>query len=68
MHFIDSELQKVPNMKIGLTIAVDLVKPLNNDKITAFFNSFLSKIANITDEEYFDHVDQLMSKLNVFAS
>ena len=69
MDFIDAELQKVANMKIGLTIAVDLVKPLNNDKVTAFFNSFLARIANnITDEEYLDHVDQLMSKLNVFAS
>ena len=56
-------------MKIGFSIAVDLEKPLNNDKVTAFFNSFLARIANnTTDEEYFDHVNQLMSKLNVFAS
>ena len=61
MDFIDTELQKVANMKIGLTIDVDLVKPLNNDKVTALFNSFLARIANnITDEEYLDHVDQLM--------
>ena len=67
--FIDAELQKVPNMKNGFTIAVDLVEQLNNDKVTAFFISFLAKIANnITDEEYLDHVDQLMSKLKVFAS
>jgi len=69
MDFIDAELQKVPNMKVGISISVDLVKPLNNDKITAFFNSCLVRIAHsITDEEYLDHVDQLMSKLNVFAS
>ena len=69
MDFIDTELQKVFKMKIGLTIAVDLVKPLNNDKVTAFFNSFLARTANnITDEKYLDHVDQPMSKLNVFAS
>ena len=67
IDFIDAELQKVPNVKIGFTIAVDLVKPLNNDKVTTFFNSFLARIANIKDEEYLDHVDQLMSKLNVFA-
>ena len=66
--FIDTELQKVPRMKTGLTIAVDLVKPLNNDKVTAFFNSFLGRTANVTDEKYLDHVDQPMSKLNVFAS
>ena len=64
MDFIDAELQKVPNMKIGITIAVDLVKPLNKDNVTAFFKSFLPTIANnITDEEYLDHVDQLMSQL-----
>ena len=38
-------------------------------KITAFFNSGLVKIAHsITDEEYLDHVDQLMSKFKLFAS
>ena len=69
IDFIDAELHKFPNMKIGFTIAVELVKLLNKDKVTAFFNSFLARIANnITDEEYLNHVDQLMSKLNVFAS
>ena len=69
MDFIDNELQKVANMKIGLTIAVNLVKPLNNDEVTGLFNSFVARIANnITDEEYLDHVDKLISKLNVFAS
>ena len=69
IDFIDAELQRVPNMKIGFNIAVDLVKPLNNVKVTAFFNSFLARITNnITDEEYLDHVDQLISKLKVFAS
>ena len=69
MDFIDAELQKVPNMKVGISISVDLVKPLNNDKITAFFISCLVRIAHsITDEEYLVHVDQLMSKLNVFSS
>ena len=68
MDFIDANLQKVPNMKDGLSISVDLVKPLNNDKITVFFNSFLVSIAHsITDEEYLDHLGQLRPKLNVFA-
>ena len=56
-------------MKIGFTMAVDLVKPLNDDDFTAFFNPFPARIANnIKDEKYLDHVDQLMSLLNVFAS
>ena len=69
MDFIDAELQKVPNVKVGISISVDVVKPLNNDKITAFFNSCQFRNAHsITDEEYLDHVDQLMSKLNIFIS
>ena len=68
MDFIDTERQNVPNMKIGLTITVDLVKPLNNDNVTAFFNSFLAESANTTDEEYLDQVDQVMSRLDVFPS
>ena len=69
MDFVDAELKKVPNMIIGITIAVDLMKPVNNDKVLAFFNSFVARIAtNITDEEYLDHVDQLKPKLNVSAS
>ena len=60
LDFIDTELQKIPDIKIGFTIAVDLVKPLN--KVTAFFNSFLARIAKKTTyEEYLDHLDQLMS-------
>ena len=55
---IDTELQKVTIMKFGRTIAVDFVKPLNNDKITAFFRPFFARIAhNITDEEYLEHVE-----------
>ena len=69
MDFIAIEIRKLHNEKIGLTIAVDLVKPLNNDTVTASFNSFLAKIANNnTEEECLDHVDQLMSQFNVFAS
>ena len=41
MDFIDAELQKVRNTKVGIFFSVDLVKPLNNDKITAFL-PFLS--------------------------
>ena len=67
MDFIDAELQKVPDMRVGVSISINLVKPVNNDTITAFFNSGIVKTAHsITDEEYLDHVDQVMSKLNVF--
>ena len=66
---IDAELQKVRNVKVGISISVDLAKPLNNDKIKAFFIPCLARIAHsITDEKYFDHGDQLLSKLIVFTS
>ena len=69
MDFIDDELRAVRNMKIGMSIAVKLVKPLTNDDVTAFFNSCFMRLSDhITNEEYLEHVDQLMSNLNVFAS
>ena len=69
MDFIDADPQNVPNMKVGIPTSVDRVKPLNNDEITVLFTSCLIRFAHcITDEEYLDHVDQLMSQLNVFAS
>ena len=69
MHFLDAEIQKVLKIKTDISNSVDLVKPLSNDKITAFFKSCLARIAHsITDEEHFDHVNQLISKLNVFAT
>ena len=62
MDFTDAEHQKVLNMRVLISFSVDLVKTLSNDKIKAFFNSCLARIAHsITDEEYLDHVDQLMT-------
>ena len=69
MDFIQTVLQKVPILKVGITISVNLVKLLNNDKITAFFSSCLARTAkSSTDEEYLDHVEQLLCELNILAS
>ena len=69
MDFIQTELRKVPILKVGITISVNLVKLLNNDKITAFFSSCLARTAkSSTDEDYLDHVEQLLCELNILAS
>ena len=69
MDFVNEKLSQSSNLKVGVSIAVKLVKPLTNDDVTAFFNSHFMRLADhITDEEYHVHVDQLMSNLSVYAS
>ena len=56
-------------MKVGVTLSLEFVTPLKNNEITALFNSSLATIAlSITDEKYFDNVDQSMSRLSLFIS
>ena len=59
----------MPNLKLGLTICVKLEKPLENETVKAFFNSPMGRIScKISDEEYMQHMDALMTQLNVFAT
>ena len=68
IDFIDAELQKVPNSKVGIFIYFDLLKPQTMTKYSLRYFLSGEKCYSITDEEYLDHVGQLMSKLLVFAS
>ena len=66
---IDAQLQKVLKIKVGVTLSVEVVTPMKNDEITALLNSSLATIAlSITDEKYFDNVDQSMCRLSLFIS
>ena len=65
IDFVNEKLSQSSNLKVGVSIAVKLVKPLTNDDVTAFFNSHFMRLADhITDEEYHVHADQLMSNLS----
>ena len=67
--FVNNLLKETPNVKLGITISVKLEKPFESEVTEAFFNSPMSRIAcAFTDDEYYEHVDALMSQLNVFAT
>ena len=67
--FVNSSLSVTPNVKLGLSIAVKLEKPLESEVVEAFFNSAMSRVSSqLTDVEYLQHVDALMTQLNVFAT
>ena len=67
--FVNSLLRVTPNVKLGLSIAVKLEKPLESEVIEAFFNSVMSPVSSqLTDVENLQHVDALMTQLNVFAA
>ena len=67
--FVNSLLSKTPNVKLGLSIAVKMEKPLESEVVEAFFNSAMSRSSSqLTDVEYLQHVDALMTQLIVFAT
>ena len=56
-------------MKLGMRVAVRLEKPLENEAVEVFFNSPMCRIAcELTEDEYMQHIDALMTKLNVLAT
>ena len=66
---VNSLLRVTPNVKLGLIIAVKLKKPLETVVVEAFFNSAMSRVSSqVTDVECLQHVDALMTQLNVFAT
>ena len=69
LGFVNSLLNTTARVKIGFSISVGLVKPIVEESTEAYFNSNMVRLAvEMTEEEYMEHVDQLISKLNVFAT
>ena len=66
--FVNSLLSVTPNVKLGLSIAVKLEKPLESEVVEAFFRSAMSRVSSqLTDVEYLQHVDALMTQTTVFG-
>ena len=62
-------LRETSNLKLGMSIAVRLEKPVESEAVEAFFNSPMCRIAcELTEDEYMQHIDALMAQLNVFAT
>ena len=69
LGFVNGLLAAQVSIKIGFSISVALVKPIADESTEAFFNSNMVRLAvEMTEEEFMEHVDQLMSQLNVFAT
>ena len=69
LRFVDSLMNTTASVEIGFSISVVLVKPIVEESTEAYFNSNMMRLAvEITEEEYMEHVDQLISQLNVFAT
>ena len=67
--FVNSLLSVTPKVELGVSIAVKLGKPLESDIVEALFNLAMSRVSSqLTDVEYLQQVDALMSQLNVFAT
>ena len=69
MAFVNSILEVEGSMKMGFSMSVRLRKPLVDDSTEAFFISSMAKLSlEVTEEEFLEHLDQIMSQLNVFTT
>lgn len=69
MGFVNSILEIEGNIKMGFSMSVRLRKPLVDESTEAFFNSSMVKLSvELSEEEFLEHLDQMMGQLNVFAT
>ena len=69
ISFVIALLRETSNLKLGMSIAVRLENPMESEAVEAFFNSPMCRIAcELTEDEYMQHIDALMTQLNVFAT
>ena len=67
LRFVNSLLNSTASVKIGFSISVGLVKPIVEESTEAYFNSNMVRLAvEMAEVEYMEHVDRLISQLNVF--
>ena len=69
ISFVNALLRETSNLTLGMSIAVRLEKPVESEAVEAFSNSPMCKIAcELTEDEYMQHIDALMTQLNVFGT
>ena len=69
MAFANSIWEVEDSMKMGFSMSVRLRKPLDDDSTEAFFNSSMAKLSlELNEEEILEHLNQILSQLNVFAT
>ena len=66
---VNSEIETMVTAKLGFSIQVSFEKPLTQDKASSYFNSAMQPISTIlSEDEFYKHVDQLMTQVNIFCT
>ena len=69
LSFIDGKLPENGSTRVGLTIHVRLLKPLEGETVVVYFHTRMERLGHELDEDDFNNfVDQLVSQLNVYCS
>ena len=67
--FFNDKLPYHGSSRIGIAVHIKLCKPLEDEQITVYFHSPMERLAHeITEEEYTNMIDALISQLNVYCS
>ena len=66
--FITTKFHDLVTAKFGI-IEMKFTKPLTDDSTLCFFHSPMESLStSLTAEEYFGHIDKLLTKINVFCT
>ena len=66
---VNGKLPENGSTRVGLTIQVRLLKPLEGETVVVYFNTRMERLDHELDEDDFNNfVDQLISQLNVYYS
>ena len=69
IFFVKAFSRKTSNLKHGMNIVVRLEKRMESEAVEAFFKSSRCRITcELTEDEYKQHIDALMTQLKVFAT
>ena len=68
IQFINSKITN-RSVKFSLCLQVNFVKPLNDESTSSYFNSSMAPITPfLTTDEYYSHVDQVLTQINIFCT
>ena len=67
--FINAKLPDDGSSRIGLTIHVQLCKPLEGERVVVYFHTRMERFGHEVIEDDYNHfVDQLISQLNIYCT
>ena len=69
LSFINNKLPINESSRVGLTIHVRLLKPLEGETVIAYFHTKMERLGHeLQDDDFNNFVDQLISQMNVYCS